>query len=58
MRIGDLVRLCEESYPQYRGMLGVLVRDLAPGQWMVVINGRVHPYQVHFASMEVISENR
>ena len=58
MRIGDLVRLCDESYPQYRGMLGVLVRDLSPGQWVVAINGRLHPYQVHGASMEIISESR
>jgi hypothetical protein len=58
MKIGDLVRLCGMSYPQYVGMIGILVRDMAPGQWAVAINGRLHPYQVHDVSMRVVSESR
>ena len=55
MKPGELVKLCDASYPQYKGKLGLLVREQVPGQWIVVINGRMHPYQVHYASMEIVS---
>ena len=62
MKVGDLVRLCELSYPQYRGKVGILVRWLtspAPSTpWEVVINGKSHPYVVYQADMEVINESR
>ncbi len=58
MKPGELVKLCTMSYPQYKGKLGLLISEHVPGQWMVIINGRVHPYHVHYASMEVVSESR
>ena len=54
MRPGDLVKLCSNSYPQYSGSLGMLVSEDKVGQWIVVISGKMHPYFVHTASLEVV----
>ena len=58
---GGLVTLNEESYPQYKGMTGLLVEmkwDVYKGEtWAVMVNGVMHPYAIpqtemveHFAS--------
>jgi hypothetical protein len=50
MKVGDLVRLSILDYPQYRGKIGVLVREHGVDRWRVYIAGRTHPYLVHGAA--------
>lgn len=61
MQIGDLVRLDEWQYPQYKGALGVVTgsRDHAlERRWKVYIKGRLHPYFVDENALEVVNESR
>jgi hypothetical protein len=61
---GDMVELCQISYPQYRKMLGTLVHRHPPyrtksansptEKWSVLINGRVHPYFIDDTDMSVV----
>ena len=56
MKVGSIVRLDSNEYPQYRGMLGVLLDELEVDQWEVFIGGRNHPYRVHSAAIEIVEE--
>ena len=59
MQVGDLVRLCMISYPQYDGKLGILIGSTwSPVAWKVMINGKLHPYAIQTNDMVVISESR
>ena len=58
MRVGDLVKLEDVGYPQYRGKLGVLVERRYTGRWIVMIGSVLHPYVVDETDMELINENR
>lgn len=55
MKAGDLVSLCPNSYPQYRGKFGLLINEVDPDQWKVYIQGRLHPYKVHSVSMRALA---
>ena len=54
MKVGDLVELCNSSYPQYRGKFGVLVEDRYIGRWIVMIGCALHPYVVDESDMVVL----
>ena len=64
MKIGDLVRFVAtepgyHEYPQYKGKLGVIVRERNKDCFFVVnVNGKNHPYYIHKNSMEVVNESR
>jgi len=62
VKIGDLVKLCEIGYPQYVGLLGILVRcgsSPAPSTpWVVMINGKLHTFYINEDDMEAINESR
>jgi len=66
VQVGDLVRLCMISYPQYDGKLGILIGRASVDEawivgttaWMVVIDGMLHPYVIRTNDMVVISESR
>jgi len=65
MKQGDLVKLNELSFPQYKGMLGVLgVKRLwgsaSPDhmRWIVFIDNKWHPYIVDEWNMELVNEAR
>ena len=51
MKIGTAVKLSAMDYPQYRGYVGILMDEPEVDQWKVYIDGKVHPYHVHRASM-------
>ena len=55
---GDIVKLNPVSYPRYKGKTGVAVRQMMPewgaGRWMVMIEGKLHPYVIDSADMEVV----
>ena len=61
MKAGDLITLCKMNYPQYTGQSGILVRQdrhqtSSNGRcWVVMIDGRVHPYFIDTADVRVIA---
>ncbi len=62
MKVGDLVKLNEVSYPQYKGKVGVLVdfgtMPSASTPWIVMINGKLHTFFVKEYDMELVDESR
>ena len=50
MKAGDLVKLCVQAYPQYKGKSGILVSCIpaadGTNSWKVLVGGRIHPYHV------------
>ena len=51
MKPGDIVKLKEKLYPQYKGKVGVLIQsqDSCVGQaeyWAVMVDGRIHPFGI------------
>jgi len=52
MKPGDIVRLKEELYPQYKGKVGVLIQSqdsCVVGQaeyWAVMVDGHIHPFGI------------
>jgi hypothetical protein len=63
MKIGDLVKLCEEGYPQFKGDVGVLIKQdqhrfplTVRGWWLLVLRGKI--IQIHEERLEVINEDR
>ncbi len=62
MKVGDLVKLNEVSYPQYKGKVGVLVdfgtMPSASTPWIVMISGKLHTFFVKEYDMELADESR
>jgi hypothetical protein len=56
MKVGSAVKLNSEEYPQYRGWIGVLCKQVDTDQWQVNIKGRMHPYKVSTSSMELLKK--
>jgi hypothetical protein len=61
MKPGDLVKLCKESYPQFKGNVGVLMYEDVPvstirGWWLLMVGGKI--IQIHQDNLEVINESR
>lgn len=61
MKVGDLVRLCEEGYPQFRGDVGILMYEDVPvstirGWWLLMLRGKI--IQAHQDYMKVVNESR
>lgn len=60
MKPGKLVTLNEVSYPQYKGMTGLLVEmkwDVYKGEtWGVMIGGGLHPYTIPETEMEIATD--
>jgi hypothetical protein len=67
MKVGDLVTLCKKNYPQYAGQFGMLVGQDIPDWdgpdsyrpasmptrcWVIMINGRLHPFYIDIADIE------
>lgn len=57
MKVGDLVQIDGYLYPQYKDKLGVIVESFRNG-WIVMINGRLHPYKIDEDDMEVHDGSR
>ena len=74
MKQGDLVKLNEFLYPQYKDMLGILGDIHGPnrppgvsytnpcpegrGRWIVFIDNKWHLYVVDQSSLELVNEAR
>ena len=61
IKVGDLCRLDEVNYPQYRGMVGIVKKAWRPdivtcSKWFVYIDGRTHPYSIEEKFVEVKGE--
>lgn len=63
MKVGDLVRL-DTGYPRSAGKNAILVEKVGEGTrrsgggaWKVFVSGRIHPYHILEADMELISES-
>ena len=60
MKVGDLVKLSEEHYPEYKGLFGMLTeKKLVNGtgrgpMWQVMVDGRIHPFYVPSEDIEVV----
>lgn len=50
MKVGSTVVFDEQSYPQYKGKAGLLIKqhwDVYKGDvWEVLVDGRIHPYGI------------
>jgi len=69
-KIGDLVSLCKDGYPNYHDKLGIILREWngnpayrSPGQerflkYFIMIDGHVLPFSVTYKKIEVLSESR
>lgn len=55
---GGVVVLSEKSYPQYKGKTGIALQEMMPewgcGQWVVMIDGKLHPYVISSEDMEIV----
>jgi hypothetical protein len=60
LKVGTLVSLTKDpdDYPQYKGKLALIVEERNIDTFVVMVDGKLHPYFVHRCSMEVISESR
>ena len=58
MKVGDLVKLNERDYPQYRDKVALIIEERTPNIFAVSVGDAVHPYLVHKYSIEVLSESR
>lgn len=67
MKVGDLIKVDYEFYPRLEGKSGVLVEKRAWSElllqegragWVVMIDGRVHPYTIAEENMELVNEDR
>ncbi len=55
MKEGDLVRLYDEAYPRYQGHVALLIETLTlPDSWVVLVNGKEHPFMVTEKRMKLI----
>ena len=58
MKVGDLVKFCENFLPELKGKVGILIEifshtiatKLPSTAWLIMIDGKIHPYfiQEHF----------
>ena len=58
MKVGDLVKLNEREYPQYRDKVALIIEERTPNIFAVLVGDTVHPHLVHKYSIEVIDESR
>ena len=54
MRVGDLVKLCEEGYPQFVGGVGILVTKHRREWWLLMMGSKI--IQIHQDNLKVINE--
>ena len=60
MKVGDLVKLSEEYYPEYKGLFGVITEKKAPSglsldpMWKVFIQNRMHSFYIPSQDIEVV----
>jgi len=58
MKVGDLVKLSDVDYPQYRDKVALIVEERSPAAFVVSVGDVIHPYLVYERSIEVVSESR
>jgi len=58
MKVGDVVRLCSNNYPQYKDKIAMLMWTHTPQAWVVLVNQKLHPYVVHEDDMRGLNESR
>ena len=60
MKAGDLVKLGEKYYPEYKGLFGMLIKKKAasgPGlkeMWQVMVDGHIHPFYIPSDDIDVV----
>ena len=60
MKAGDVVKLGEQYYPEYKGLFGMLIKKKAasgPGlkeMWQVMVDGHIHPFYIPSDDIEVV----
>ena len=54
MKKGDLVKLCQVSYPQYKGDICILMDEMEVDQWSVLTKGGIHPWKIHSLDITLI----
>ena len=57
MKVGDLVKLNDVDYPQYRDKVALIVEERSPTIFVVSVGDVIHPYLVHKYSIEVLNES-
>ena len=58
MKVGDLVKLNDVDYPQYRDKVALIVEERSPAAFVVSVGDVIHPYLVYKNSIEVLNESR
>lgn len=56
IKVGDMVKINEHDYPQYKGKIGVVLSSSSalPQRWCVIVDGKIHPFFIHSDSLTVI----
>ena len=54
MKKGDMVKLCEVSYPQYKGELCMIMTEMEVDQWMVLTKNGFHPWKIHTSDITLV----
>jgi len=57
-KVGDVVRLCSQNYPQYKEHPAMLVELRYNGRWIVLVNGKLHRYVIDEVDMRGLNESR
>jgi|10_taG_2_1085330.scaffolds.fasta_scaffold39763_5 hypothetical protein len=58
MKVGDLVKLNDVDYPQFRDKVALIVEVRLSDRFVVSVGDKIHPYFVHKNSIEVLNESR
>ena len=58
--VGSIVKLDPVSYPRYKGKTGIAMQEMmpewGPGNWVIMIEGKLHPYVVNRKDIKVVDE--
>ena len=58
MKVGDLIKLNDVDYPQYRDKVALIVEVRHSDRFVVSVGDKIHPYFVYKNSIEVLNESR
>jgi hypothetical protein len=57
MKVGDLVKLNDVDYPQYRGKVALIIEVRPSDRFVVSVGDKIQPYFVYKDSIEVLNES-
>ena len=58
MKVGDLVKLNDVDYPQFRDKVALIVEVRLSDRFVVSVCDKSHPYFLYKSAIEVLNESR